>query len=465
MNGPLVAQPCPVPAEDESAPTLDFVRMQPAEMPGESADGARVLEVYHLVGDAVVDVALVPAGGKVTLSGAGGAGRLAAPRELLPFDDLTVFEPVPAEAGGGWAARFAPGWEGARRRGGAQATLAELVSRGEATREPDGLYRLAIAPADQVELGVGRVWLVARPVRPGRKVAPPDRLRADPAPAGILGFVVVALGLLGVALGTIPEAPAASRLDLDQHVVTTLLRTLPEPPAVLPDRPKPEVGEARGGGARSARPPGRPGPARDRGGPGVMDALQRGPLADMLGDSSLSSDVTAGIDRLVGTRATGGRVGLAGRNLGGGGELGTADFGGGGGPGRRRGGGGGDDESWGGRAVTRGEGGDIGRAGDVITIGAIQPSVIDQVVKRHLASIRYCYQRELQKQPTLAGKLSVKFTIAADGSVSSATAASTTLGSPAVEACVAGRFLKMEFPPLKGGGVAVVRYPFWFSPG
>jgi hypothetical protein len=98
-------------------------------------------------------------------------------------------------------------------------------------------------------------------------------------------------------------------------------------------------------------------------------------------------------------------------------------------------------------------------------LGPIDKSLVDQEVKRHLQRIRYCYQRQLVRDPTLGGKVVVKFSIAGDGTVSSATTKSTTLGSPAAESCVNNVFLTMSFPPLKGGGVAIVTYPFLFAPG
>ena len=53
-------------------------------------------------------------------------------------------------------------------------------------------------------------------------------------------------------------------------------------------------------------------------------------------------------------------------------------------------------------------------------MGALDKSLIDAVIKRNMNQIRYCYQRELTKNPSLGGKIVVKFTIAKDGSVSKA---------------------------------------------
>ena len=101
--------------------------------------------------------------------------------------------------------------------------------------------------------------------------------------------------------------------------------------------------------------------------------------------------------------------------------------------------------------------------GESIIIGALTKSQIDQVVKRHLNSIRYCYQKELTKRPSLQGKVVVKFVIGKDGAVSRASKKSSTLGSSAVDGCVANKFKRMQFPEPRGGGIVVVSYPFLFA--
>jgi Ca-activated chloride channel family protein len=102
--------------------------------------------------------------------------------------------------------------------------------------------------------------------------------------------------------------------------------------------------------------------------------------------------------------------------------------------------------------------------GDPIILGALDRHLVDTVVRRHGNQLRYCYQRELTKRADLAGKVTMKFVIAKDGTVSSATTKSSTLSSDPVESCLEGRFMKMQFPQPKGGGIVIVSYPFAFSP-
>ena len=76
---------------------------------------------------------------------------------------------------------------------------------------------------------------------------------------------------------------------------------------------------------------------------------------------------------------------------------------------------------------------------------------------------RYCYQRELNKDSSLSGKITVKFVIAGDGSVSRAIIKRSSMDSSAVEGCLTGRFMKLQFPEPKGNGIVVVSYPFMFT--
>src|SRR6185503_6342370 len=142
-------------------------------------------------------------------------------------------------------------------------------------------------------------------------------------------------------------------------------------------------------------------------------------LDSALGATGLNADMMNGIGGLIGSKGTqigSGGLGGRGSGLGGGG---TAEGLGGLGT-KGRGSGASGYGSGGGNFGSKGDGG-IGRiGGDPIILGALDKSLIDAVIKRNMNQIRYCYQRELTKQPELAGKITVKFVIAKDGSVSKA---------------------------------------------
>ena len=112
------------------------------------------------------------------------------------------------------------------------------------------------------------------------------------------------------------------------------------------------------------------------------------------------------------------------------------------------------------------EGRMISDPNEVMYVGpAMDRALIDKVIKQNMNRLRYCYQRELSKDPTLSGKSVVKFSIDKAGGVSSAAIKSSSMNSAAVESCMTKTFMSFNFPEPKGGGVVIVSYPFLFSPG
>ena len=83
----------------------------------------------------------------------------------------------------------------------------------------------------------------------------------------------------------------------------------------------------------------------------------------------------------------------------------------------------------------------------------------------HRNEIRDCYEKELQRDPSLKGMVSTKFVISASGSVSASQTQSSTLKNSRLEQCVNGKIRRWAFPQPKGGGVVIVNYPFNFSGG
>jgi hypothetical protein len=185
-----------------------------------------------------------------------------------------------------------------------------------------------------------------------------------------------------------------------------------------------------------------------------------GPAGTRLENDGMSGQI-GGLLGAKGTQASGGSLGSRGSGLGGGGTA--AGLGGLGTHGMGSGASG--YGAGGGHFGAKGAGAIGAVGGDPIIMGSLDRSLIDEVIKRHMNQIRYCYQRELNKTPQLAGKVVIKFVIGKDGSVASAVVKSSTLRSAIVEECVVGRFLRMQFPSSPGGGIVIVSYPFQFSPG
>jgi hypothetical protein len=102
--------------------------------------------------------------------------------------------------------------------------------------------------------------------------------------------------------------------------------------------------------------------------------------------------------------------------------------------------------------------------GLVTAQGGLDKEIIRRIVRRHINEVKYCYDQALTRQPKLDGRIVAKFTISGTGQVVASFIQSTTLGSPSVEMCVASAIKRWEFPAPRQGGLAIVSYPFTFSP-
>jgi hypothetical protein len=99
-----------------------------------------------------------------------------------------------------------------------------------------------------------------------------------------------------------------------------------------------------------------------------------------------------------------------------------------------------------------------------IEMSSIDKETIRALVQAHASEIRSCYEARLASNPTLQGKVVIRWVIEADGSVSrpSAVDDSTTLHDPELHACMAARIAAWRFPKDEGGRTAVISYPWIF---
>lgn len=87
---------------------------------------------------------------------------------------------------------------------------------------------------------------------------------------------------------------------------------------------------------------------------------------------------------------------------------------------------------------------------------------IRKVVGAKSNAIRYCFEKELQANPSLAGKIIAQWKVGLDGAVMDSSIASSTMGNSKVEGCIARVVKRMRFQP-PNGGICVINYPFIFS--
>ena len=85
-------------------------------------------------------------------------------------------------------------------------------------------------------------------------------------------------------------------------------------------------------------------------------------------------------------------------------------------------------------------------------------------IDSHRAEILRCYERRLQANHALTGRVVVEYRITGDGDVISATLAESTIRNTDVEACIVRQIKTWVFAPTQGGADAVVRYPYVMRP-
>ena len=103
------------------------------------------------------------------------------------------------------------------------------------------------------------------------------------------------------------------------------------------------------------------------------------------------------------------------------------------------------------------------RFGTTSVNGRLPPEVIQRIVRQNFGRFRSCYEGALRNNPNLQGRVSVRFIIGRDGSVSNVGNGGSDLPDPNVVSCVVKSFYGLSFPEPKDGIVSV-SYPIVFSP-
>jgi hypothetical protein len=395
--------------------------------------------------------------------------------ELLPNNHFTLVEQI----GGSTLVNFTKEAVGFLEVDGAKTSAADLVSQGRA-KDVGGYFQVDLAENERFVSEMGPVSFFIHRVH---------RAKVIPGPLGqgvdwLFLTVLIALLFVGASLGI---HLLTSEYDPSQEVVTIpdrFVKLTIQQVEKEKDKKKAAGNPDAGEGAKAKDEEGKTGKkeAKLKKAKGSKVAVQQAELdkqiaesAGLLADLNMMTDTslfgTGGLNNSV-SSALGGLIGSQYGTQYGSGGLGSRGSGfGGGGTAEGIGGLGTKGSGLGGSGYGRGagyygrKGGGVPGVGtaDPIILGALDKSIIDRIVKQHLPQIRYCYQKELNKNPKLFGKLVIKFVIAKDGTVSSASRKSSTLKNPIVEQCVTARFRRMRFPKPKGGGIVIVSYPFIFN--
>ncbi|QSQ26867.1 TonB family protein [Pyxidicoccus parkwayensis] len=347
---------------------------------------------------------------------------------------------------------------------------------------------LTLGLNDRVELSLGNVAFVVRYVRPSPAIAANALVEADFTFFKIASICLLAglAVILAMVLTPRSEHPETADIFQDQQRVAKFLIT---PEKKLEQKKLQLTGVEEGAKAKDEEgkfgkeeakqqeaAPSKPGTPivdkskkeKDRqvvGKVGLLGAFKglKGGASDVFGPGGFGTGLNNALGGLKGGAAMGdaqgvGGLGSRGTGTGGGGTalgiggLGTQ------GTGRGAGGSGGIDLGGRGKSITK------VIPGKTTVVGGLDKDVIAKVIRRHQGEIKYCYESELNKDPSLAGKVAVAFTIDPTGAVSDANVSETTLNNSKAEQCMLSRIRRWKFPEPKGGGVVSVTYPWIFSP-
>jgi outer membrane biosynthesis protein TonB len=408
-------------------------------------------------------------------------------------DDQIFVLLAPAKPRGRYRLRLTPALDGELTVRGETKQVVDVLTTGTPSARDAAIREIDLDPGDKARLrftGIDSLRLEIRYVEPPARIARPRLSRTEPFLVRIASVTSLLLTLLvgGAILFAPEEAPKSLALTVER--VATMLP--PEPP------PPPEKGAKKKAEEKTKEESGQMKKAKgDQGRLGKKDASPKETVIPK-GEKDILRDKVSkvGLLGLIGKerpqgsglaklfaentleveQAVAGMAGahlVAGRGAGGLSTTGAGLGGGGTGQGHLYGAG---DMDTGGRA-SRGHGRgptlasrkehevklDIA-AGNVDDGGGLTKEQVARVVRAHSNAIKFCYEKELQRKPTLSGKIEVYWVILPDGSVDKSKIASTSMEDAAVEGCVARQVKQWAFPKSDGRTV-VQSYPFLFKGG
>ena len=104
------------------------------------------------------------------------------------------------------------------------------------------------------------------------------------------------------------------------------------------------------------------------------------------------------------------------------------------------------------------------RTPNTIVSGHLPPEVVQRIVRQNYGRFRQCYENGLRSNPNLTGRVSARFVIGREGSVTNAANGGSDMPDSSVVSCVIQTFYGLSFPTPENG-IVTVTYPIMFSPG
>ncbi len=364
----------------------------------------------------------------------------------------------------------------------------QLAQRNLATRGEFG-NRYKVRLHDRVAVQVEGITFIIQYVSPARLIQSSLLKTMDFYFTKILGFTFLVHAFVIIALLLTPPDPYGLREDLFKNpnrFAQLILK--PQEKKKLPKK-KFELSGSKGGGKHKDKEgkfgkidkPKKDALASTKGAPrvdpnkrekdrkialdsGILKALggKQGAVSNVFGPGGLGTGINKALGGLRGSELgdAGGVGGLGTRGTGPGGGGNSLGIGGlGSGTGYGTGGLGNVDLGGRGKSPYKVE---VGRT---VTKGCLTQDVVLRVLSRVQSQAKYCYEKELPRNPNLEGKVTTAFVIGPTGAVQSARIAESTMGNANVESCLTRVIQRLRFPPCAGGGVAEVTYPWIFKSG
>jgi TonB family protein len=433
----------------------------------------KVLRIGVIQGGKIVEERVLPARQPVTL-GSAAKNTVVVPAAKVP-ESVTVF----TFRGDKYHLHFEENAEGRVQGPQGAAELGALVSQGLASRTGK-TYAVPVNDDQRGKVVVGEVTLlwqfVAPPVEVPKPALPKEAKGAHFRSMDRLFVTVLALSFLfhtgfyaALANTALPKEVSLEEIP-DRYAKVLIPDRLPQPAkkeekkVEAPTQKKEEKPEEK-----KSDTPEQQAQRKAARQAAVAKAVQSKGLLKVLG--ALGPGAASGAVADV-FGAGGGMGDVASALSGAGGVAVATDPGAGGG---RKGGGEGGTASIGALATSGGGKVGLGTKTEVKVSGSVaaeeaevDSSDIDQgklgaFVRARMGLIKACYENALKRNPTLKGKISIRFTILETGGLTDISTAQNSLGSAEVAACIMNtmRAWRTQFRP---SGPVTVEYPFVFQP-
>jgi TonB family protein len=390
---------------------------------------------------------------------------------VIPASELPATFPVFDFKAGQYALLFTDRMSGRVYTRAGDLDFAALRSKGLAQKR-GSLWALPLDASSKGKVSLGGVTLLFQFVTP-----PPEPARMT-LPADIRGSVWTSLdhlffGILmaslvlhfsGAACIALSPKPVDNDLSLDE-LPDRFARVLVPPAAPEPEKAKEEETAKEEDTKKEVKKEKKaPVDAAQRkaiiaqkvAGKGLLKILGSsggaGALQDVLGAGTGSGDVAAalagarGVSVATADSVGGPRGGDSGRTAGIG-DVGTS---------------GGGNVALAGKSDVRVTG-KVSAAAPEVDSADVDRAALSRYIRDRLNAIRACYERELKRNPSLKGKVVIRFNITPAGRAGDVRIEENSLGSPDVAACISGLMRSWIFP-FKPPDEVPVQYPFLFTP-